>query len=366
MLASALNMDLVMALVNVLTWAGFVDRIGAWHATPRTGRLEPWLSSVQRRSVLRRHSAPPPATCPDRYLVPQTSSDRYLIGTLYPIMNRMPGTGPDARHIEIFNLGGAGCSPVSMVALLAEEWRSAGYRVSVAKDPIVTGDIGILNIDRTRIDPSELPANPRKRPLLNSSLLDISKRRISRQLVERGDGYRGPVIVKTDLNHSGLPEQCLVQPGRWARLRRRLAEWSGRAICPGHYPIFESPGGVPSWIWRDRSLVVERLLCEREEGLFVLRMWVFLGSGEYTLKFLSRSPVVKYADVVRWEFIDDPVPAALRRTRDELGADFGKFDFVIVDGEPRLFDVNKTPVLADALRRTPEIRRVAMGIRDWS
>jgi hypothetical protein len=322
---------------------GSVDRILTWHATPRSVRLVPWLSSVQKRSALCRHSAPPPATCPDRH----------LIGTWYPIMNPMPGTGPDACHIEIF-------------ALLAEEWRTAGYRVSSATAPIVSGDIGILNIDKTRVDPSELPANPRNRPLLNSSLLDISKRRVSRQLVERGDGYRGPVIVKTDLNHSGLPERCLDPPGRWARVRGRLAKWSGRAIRPGDYPIFESAKRVPSWIWRDRSLVVERLFCEREEDFFVLRMWVFFGSGEYTLKFLSRSPVVKFAEVVRWEFIDDPVPDALRGMRTELKADFGKFDFVMVDGEPRLFDVNKTPVLADALRRTQEIRRVAMGIRDWT
>lgn len=273
---------------------------------------------------------------------------------------------PGPCHIEIFNLGIAGRSRASMVALLAEEWRRAGYRVSIATNSHLGADIGIINFDKTRVELSELPANPKGRPLLNASFLDISKRRISRYLLEREDKFQGPVIVKTNLNYSGLPEWILSQPGTLARMQRRVAQWIGGTIQGGDYPIYTRADQVPDWVWRDRSLVVERLLCERDGDLYVLRMWVFFGSGEYVLKFFSRQPVVKFADVVRMEFSADPVPEQLRAMRRELQADFGKFDFTIIDGVPHLLDANKSPVLTHALRGTPEIRRVALGIRDWA
>jgi hypothetical protein len=37
------------------------------------------------------------------------------------------------------------------------------------------------------------------------------------------------------------------------------------------------------------------------------------------------------------------VPEALRAERARLGFDYGKFDFVVVDGEAVLLDANRTP-----------------------
>ncbi len=253
-----------------------------------------------------------------------------------------------------------------MVNLLSEEWRKLGLRVTVATEGRLTGDLGIVNFDRTKVDPSDMPMNPLGRPLLNEGFLDISKRRISRHLVQRGDGYQGPVIVKTDLNHFGRPERDSGQPGLRARLGKALSRVLARRLPRGAYPIYARPELVPGWVWRDPSLVVERFLCEREGDLYVLRMWVFFGSGEYTLKFFSRRPVVKFAEVVRHEFTEEPVPQELRAFRRLLKADFGKFDFTMRDGRAHLLDANKTPVLADVLRGTPELSRVARGIRDWA
>ena len=46
---------------------------------------------------------------------------------------------------------------------------------------------------------------------------------------------------------------------------------------------------------------------------------------------------------------DDYTRGALRAWRARLGFDYGKFDFVVRDGEPVLFDVNRTPTMASNL-----------------
>jgi len=43
--------------------------------------------------------------------------------------------------------------------------------------------------------------------VVNGHLVDLSKRAVSRNLVRPGDAWPGPVIVKSDLNHGGVPER---------------------------------------------------------------------------------------------------------------------------------------------------------------
>ena len=52
-------------------------------------------------------------------------------------------------------------------------------------------DLGILHIDRTRVRPEEIPADRSRTRLLNSRVLDISKRVISTLLVSPGDAGMG-------------------------------------------------------------------------------------------------------------------------------------------------------------------------------
>jgi hypothetical protein len=109
------------------------------------------------------------------------------------------------------------------------------------------------------------------------------------------------------------------------------------------YAVYEHKDSVPGWVWRTRGLVVQPLYTERRGDLFALNQWYFLGDRDCVTTFLGREPVVKFANLVDRLPLHSDVPDALRRRRAELAFDYGKFDYVMVDGEPKLLDANRTP-----------------------
>ena len=56
----------------------------------------------------------------------------------------------------------------------------------------------------------------------------------------------------------------------------------------------------PAWVWRARGLVVQPLYVERRGDLFAMNQWYFLGDHECVSTLLSRSPVVKIANVAEF------------------------------------------------------------------
>jgi hypothetical protein len=163
--------------------------------------------------------------------------------------------------------------------------------------------------------------------------------------VRRGDGYQGPVIVKTDENFGGVTERRV--GGRRGLLKRLLSSrrlpwsWSAR-LDPYDYPIFESPRQVPLAVWFNSRLVVQKFLCERRDGHYCLRQWFFFGDREGNTISFSRHPIIKGYRVVRREHLAG-VPDELRAMRQRLGFDYGRFDYGVVDGEVILYDANRTP-----------------------
>lgn len=69
------------------------------------------------------------------------------------------------------------------------------------------------------------------------------------------------------------------------------------------------------------------------------------------IAFGRPTPRVKTGTMVRYDFDAEP-PPAIRTRREEFRFDFGKFDYVMRDGEAVLFDANKTPTLSGE-RETP-------------
>jgi hypothetical protein len=64
--------------------------------------------------------------------------------------------------------------------------------------------------------------------------------------------------------------------------------------------------------------------------------------------------------------LTDPVPDELRTLRQQLGFDYGKFDYGLVDGEVFLYDANSTPGRsAFPERHTDTIRTLSRGIQDF-
>lgn len=267
-------------------------------------------------------------------------------------------------RIQIVTDGPVQLDPHYLLFRLADIWQELGHVVSVGPAGQIDADLAIMHVDLTCVPQGCLPSNPSGCPLLNGRILDISKTRISQQRLFEGDAYSGAVIVKSDLNAFGINESRVYERKGWPRLRRRLRKivswrWAG-SLPKNEYPVLDDLSQVPRWVWRRPDLIVERFISEREGADYVLRCWLFFGEAEYSVKMFSRHPVVKAGNIHRHEYLHD-VPDSLREARRVLGFDFGKFDYVMVEGVAVLFDVNKTPSVSGAAR-TPNLLRLATGL----
>jgi hypothetical protein len=101
-----------------------------------------------------------------------------------------------------------------VIHLLMEKWRKWGFDVEVSSDTGAT--VGPNTLVIPHVDSTQTPAEYRRffsrcDLILNRSVVDISKRRISRNLLKEPIEYEGPVIVKTDLKlcRATGTESCL-------------------------------------------------------------------------------------------------------------------------------------------------------------
>jgi hypothetical protein len=258
-----------------------------------------------------------------------------------------------------------------ILRVVAEIWRDRGIEVSPALGPhgFVEADAAVLHVDLTVVPEVYLGLARRYPVALNARTHDISKRSIAAPLaVATGDGWAGPVIVKTDRNFGGEPEERAAAArygpaARFvARLRRRLPVCWGGPLDPHSYPIYPHVDDVPRWVWRDARLVVQRFLPEKRGGLYCLRRWTFLGDHELNTLSFADGPIVKAKTTKRRENLGPP-PAELRAARERLGFDYGKFDYAIVDGGVVLYDVNRTPTFSAAMPESDQ-RRAAAALVD--
>jgi hypothetical protein len=271
-----------------------------------------------------------------------------------------------------------------LIKFLMGEWKEMGYVIQVMRGirQEVRADLVIPHVDLT-ITPQEyvdfLLAYPN---VINRHVADISKSRISTHLVGRNDNYTGPVIVKTDRNYGGLPEQLHFPPSRlrrskWGRFARRLManvrrrdaggiSWRHiQSIPPDAYPVFPSVHDVPKGVFENTNLVVEKFLPEIAEGVYCLRYYYFFGSAGVNLLFRSKERrIIRAETALKVEEV--PIPKELYGMREKLGFDYGKFDYALRDGRVVLFDVNRTPA-SEVLQlwglRDQIARRLAGGIK---
>lgn len=234
-----------------------------------------------------------------------------------------------------------------LLNLLIEAWRRSGIEVLVLRGPDTQprADALVLHVDLTVI-PREYLAVARRYPMVvNGRVLDISKRRISTNLVRLGEAYAGEVIVKSNRNAGGFRERMSTRSRLLRKLNRALPWTLSGRVSSGSYPVFPSPAAVPLAAWLNPLLVVEKFLPEREGKYYCLRQWAFFGEREANIRVLSAEPVIKARKSLHREY-DLPVPEALRAMRAKLGFDYGKFDYVLREGEVVLLDANRTPFLS--------------------
>ena len=257
---------------------------------------------------------------------------------------------------------------VDMVHALASLWRDAGRDVVCGTGFAADADVCLLHQNRTRLDPAQIPPAPPGVAIVNGRVLDISKRRYSTLALDRGSDWGGAVIVKSNLNHFGLPEtrgdrrrQTVAQ---WVRKKLFRNDWRRRRMLPHRdYPILDHLDEVPEWVWEEPDLLVEKFMPERDGELFVLRGYVFLGSQSYGYRLFATHPMVKTGTMVRHDYIEEAPPEIVAK-REELGFDFGKFDYVMRDGKAVLLDANRTPSFAGD-PKSERFKRLATGIEDF-
>ncbi|MEM8749161.1 MAG: hypothetical protein AAGF28_02590 [Pseudomonadota bacterium] len=248
---------------------------------------------------------------------------------------------------------------------MRDRWLDKGHLVIVGRDFAPEADVCVLHRDRTVLTKDDIPPAPEGVPVINDSILDISKRRISTNLLSPASDWSGKVIIKTNHNAFGNPEKR-DNRGLYGRLRRHFARFSWRSarmLPKGLYPILNTLGDVPDWVWRSDELVVEKFLPEMDGDLFCLRGWLFLGNKGYCYRLFATHPLVKVGSMVRYEYLET-VPDELQAIRTKLQFDFGKFDFVMREGQLILLDANKTPSFTGP-RDTPRFKMLASGIEDF-
>lgn len=185
--------------------------------------------------------------------------------------------------------------------------------------------------------------------VLNGGITDIRKSAVSSNLVRPGDSWTGPVIVKTDLNYAGGPEQVLRRS--WIERRSykagKIASWldgklgrSSPFASPTDYEIYETLSAVPADRAADRRLVIERFLPETIDGQYATRIYQCLGDRWTCTRLTSPQPIVKADNSVAVESVE-PHPEVTQWRR-QLKMDYGKLDYVVHDGHAVLIDANKT------------------------
>ncbi len=271
----------------------------------------------------------------------------------------MTNGGADRRRVVVlFHRHDPIATRPYLVLALAERWRALGIDVTLHRGlaPPPPADLAILHVDLTRVPAAYARLAAAYPRVVNGAVLDIGKRRLEELRVRRGDGWRGPVIVKTDRNHFGLPERELADalrrasgPRWWggarrslARLARRLPWWITGDVGVEHYPVFDSAAAVPATVWFDRRFAVDRFVPERAGDLFVLRRWNFFGEGGVNFVGYGSTPWLTSKTTVRRELLGDP-PAEVMAVRRAFGLELGKIDYAMPDGKVVIFDVNKTP-----------------------
>lgn len=255
------------------------------------------------------------------------------------------------------------------INILKQEWELSGFEVEavygISHD--VPADIAINHVDLT-VTPGDYLDYLKKYPVaINGKVRDISKTSFSKQLLKLDDDYKGRVIIKTNANFGGASELKLA--GRKIRIINEIAKrlsWAKVvSIKSGNYLILESIRSVPGGVWKNKHLIVEKFLPEQDnEGNYRLRAWSFLGDRSLHVLTTSNHPIVKGHRILKREILSNHVHDELISFRNQMGIDYGRFDYAIVEGRVVLYDVNRTPTTSQkaAVLYSHKLKEMAGGI----
>ena len=249
------------------------------------------------------------------------------------IINELPYSPDDRRHMIVLIEDALTAMGVEIVHIN----KATGY---------VPADAVFVHIDQSIISPEARALALRYPASINAYATDIRKFRYIDGLLGRDDTWDAPVIVKSNLNYAGMPERNAArQEGPIARrllnrVANRLRRQSKYAIqSKEDYRIYPTLSDVPRHYFRN-DYVVQKFMAESDGEKNLLREYIFLGDLHYQNIERSDQLIITEDEHVSCEPFE-PHPHLLA-TRRRLGLDYGKIDFTLIDGEPFIFDANKT------------------------
>ncbi len=227
--------------------------------------------------------------------------------------------------------------------------RAAGvqYRIFDFLAPLDTGRNAFLHVDLTELPDPFNRVHQFYARCVNGRAFTISRRLYSRVVLNRGDDYSGPVIVKSALNSRGLPEM------QFAAYRRMLSLQDPQTrpamlerLCP-QYRIYDHTGAVPEENWLDPHSMVEKFIPGHTRLPVVKYRQEFFFELELNTRSTFDSLLCDPTQIVSVEF-PTSAPPEVQAVRRQLNLDFGSVDYFIVDGEVFVIDVNKTTTVTPA------------------
>jgi hypothetical protein len=233
------------------------------------------------------------------------------------------------------------------VGHLVNFWQELGINIQLSNGcNYIPADLAIMHVDTSVVAEKYLELGHRYPFTLNGGVKDILKTSVSPHLLKKDDAYQGPVIVKTNANYGGINEYLVENASSNSTIPSSFIDrpWRKRQTMDSlNYPVFDSLADVPFGVWRNKRLIVEKFLPERlENGDYKCRVYIFFGEQEFAGWFTSPRPVIKSTVATDMGRIEQ-IPPELTRLRKSSGFHFGKFDYIEVDGEIFVYDMNKTP-----------------------
>ncbi len=260
----------------------------------------------------------------------------------------------------------------------ASRWMQMGYFVSYhyGAHDLPEADLIVPCIDKTRVDEEFVQMfikTPAK--VLNQGITDISKRSFSALQVSQGDNYYGKVIVKPNNNAMGLPEfhgnntliKNLISRSPSDISADELRN-SNENLSFGKYPIYNTPQDVPSHFWESKGLIIERFIDKPTDSkLYTVYFYSFFGNKGICGRLNSTDPVVRWnSSLISSEYINPPSIVLDWKQKHKI--DFGRFDFMKLQHDYVLIDINKTEGgggSKDIPKYIDEFWYLSRGIKDY-
>jgi hypothetical protein len=235
-----------------------------------------------------------------------------------------------------------------VITEMARYWREDGHEVLnlFGTSKFIPADLVVVHVDLSVV-PDRYLEFARQYPIvLNGRVRDIRKSSFSQNILRRDASFAGKVIVKSDLNYAGEPERRFASPRSLLqslssrvriRYRRSRSLWFEH---PQDYLVYDHLRLVPRRYFHAKDIIVEKFCPEMDGEMFCVRGFHFLGDRAFAIRLKATSPIVNGATYTSLERIEpDPEIVTARAT---LKYDYGKFDYVVVDGRAILLDANKT------------------------